>query len=445
MRVAAAAAATVSLLAGVFPTLAGAQGSATTLRSGTADTVIVSLREAQRLALRQNPSVLAAQQERAIAAGDVRQARLLQFNPEIGAVIPSGDRGAVTGELSVTQQLEVAGQRRLRISAATIGVSRAEGIAREAARATLIDVSAAFLRAVAGDRRRDIAQATLSLNQRLLEAVRIQVREGEVSVLEANLAEIELGRARARLIQIRREQVSADLELKRLLGLSPTSALRLVVDSSLSGLNAPAQAASDNPDSLMRAALERRPDVAAQAAAVRQLEALSALARREAVPNLRVGLVTERDADAGGTAVGTSIGMSLPLFNRNQGLVDRRRAEAAQAGFQLRAVELRARTEVVDAWRSLQAAEQELRAFAESVLQPARDNSALLEAAYRAGKITLPTLLLLRAQLFDAELGYWDAWVARNEARARLEGATGDLLTDATLFGGAIGAAGTSR
>jgi outer membrane protein TolC len=59
------------------------------------------------------------------------------------------------------------------------------------------------------------------------------------------------------------------------------------------------------------------------------------------------------------------------------------------------------------------------------VLRPTRENQALLEAAYRAGKIDLPSLLLVRNQLREAELGYWDAWLALRLARVRLEAATG--------------------
>lgn len=65
--------------------------------------------------------------------------------------------------------------------------------------------------------------------------------------------------------------------------------------------------------------------------------------------------------------------------------------------------------------------------FAVSVLRPARENTQLLETAFRAGKLALPTLLLLRNQLLDAELGYWDAWLAQHVAFIQLAAATGAL------------------
>lgn len=431
------------LAATAWPLTGDAQTPSAAARA-VGDTLSLRLREAQRLVLRQGPEFLATQQERAIARGELRQARLPVFNPEFGVIVPSG-RGstAIPGELALSQGIEIGGQRGLRATAARLGVTRADAIVGDAARTTLADVSRAFLAAVAADRRREIAEATLALNQRLVEAVRIQAREGEVSALEANLAEIELGRARARSSQAQRELTTAQLELKRLLGLMPDAAVQPVVDSSFMTVGSSLDANATAQDSLIAVALRQRPDVAASAATIRELETLTSLARRGNVPNLRAGVVTERDRKAG-IGLGVSVGLSLPLLNRNQGLVDRRRAELAQATLQARATELRVRVEVAAAWRTLRAAEQELAAYTESVLEPARYNSTLLETAYRAGKITLPTLLLLRSQLFEAELGYWDAWVTRNDARVRLDEATGALLNDTTLYSmGADARAGT--
>ena len=436
----------VAALVAIWPLVATAVPVSARAQSPpiAADSLVLTLRAAQQLAIRQSPVFLAAQQERAIARAQLRQARLLPFNPEVSTVVPTGS-GGVPAELALTQEVEIGGQRGLRSAAAQSAVARADATVLEAARIMLADVNSAFFETVAAERRREIAVASLQLNQRLLDAVRIQVREGEVSVLEANLAEIELGRARARLSQGQRELAVAQQELKRLLGLPPLPDVALAADSSLAGVGRAGDlASSESLDSLIATALRQRPDVTARAAAIQELQSLTALARREAIPNLRAGVVTERENNESGTGLGVTLGMAVPLFNRNQGLVERRRAELRQAAFEARATDLRVRAEVASAFRTLQAAEEELAAFTESVLQPARDNSALLESAYRAGKITLPTLLLLRSQLFEAELGYWAAWVARNEARTRLDAATGALLTDNTLLNGPFMDRGTT-
>ena len=186
-----------------------------------------------------------------------------------------------------------------------------------------------------------------------------------------------------------------------------------------------------NADSLVSIALAQRPDLAASGATIREFETLASLARREALPNLRVGALAERVPNENGMRIGPAIGFTLPLWNRNQGVVEQRRAQVQQASLQRRAVEARVRTDIETAVRAYRAAVLEASVYESTVRQPARVNSALLETAFRAGKIALPTLLLLRNQLIEAELGYWNAWLARQNALVELDAATGLVAREA--------------
>lgn len=426
-----------SALLAAAPTLA-AQASPGS--PGPGDSLVLTVNAARRLALTQNPTLLASRQDTAIARGGLQQARLLRFNPDFSAVAPGpgfgGSRNA--SEFTLMQELEVAGQRGLRIDAARFGLTRATATVANASRLTLADASIAFYRALSARRRLQVTREVLELTERLLGAVRTQLREGEISNLEANLAEIEFGRAQARVLSAQRDATSATLELARLIGVGPSVALRLEDPAAATyatpdsaGAAAPVASAMAFPaldiDSLTALALARRPDLAASVTAVRESEALIALARREVLPNVRVGVLFERQPGENNTRIGPAIGISLPFFNRSQGLVTQRRAEARQALFLRDAARLQVRTDIAIAVRALTAANAEVAVFEASVQQPARANSALLEAAFRAGKIALPTLLLLRNQLLDAELGYWQAWLARQEALTLLDAASGAL------------------
>lgn len=429
-----------SALLAAAPSLA-AQASAGSL--GPGDSLVLTVNAARRLALTQNPTLLASRQDTAIARGGLQQARLLRFNPDFSAVAPGpgfgGSRNA--SEFTLMQELEVAGQRGLRIDAARFGLTRATAAVANASRLTLTDASIAFYRALSAQRRLQVTREVLELTERLLGAVRTQLREGEISILEANLAEIEFGRAQARVLSAQRDATSASLDLARLIGVGPSVALRLEDPEAAmpvlpDSARPAAPAAPAGPvvalppldiDSLTALALARRPDLAATVTGVRETETLVALSRREALPNLRFGVLAERNPGENRTRIGPAVGLSLPFFNRSQGLVTQRRAEARQALFLRDAARLQVRTDIATTVRALMAANAEVAVFEASVRQPARANSALLEAAFRAGKIALPTLLLLRNQLLDAELGYWQAWFARQEALTLLDAASGAL------------------
>lgn len=416
-------------------------------RAASGDTLVLSLATAQQRALRDNPAFLAEAREAAVARGELRQARVYNFNPELEFEAPGAGTGGSTGEYeaSLTQRIEYGGQRGLRIDAARVGLDRAQLGVSDAARTAVAEASTAYYAALAAERRLEVARAVLALNERLRESTEIQLREGEISVLEANLAQIEIGRARARVLAVERELTRARLALKRRTGIAPEQEIRLVMDVP----DTPAPAALD-PDTLVARALARRPDLAAQAAAEVQYRTLQRLAGREALPELRVGVLAERAAassigtDGAGNplleeslardpSIGFGVAVSVPVWNRNQGVRAQRAAQADQAALRRAATELEVRTEVADAYRAYLAATEEAGIFEREVLRPARENQELLETAYRAGKIDLASLILLRNQLLDAELGYWDAWLARREAWVDLEAATAALVPDPNL------------
>ena len=409
------------------------------------DTLSISLPEAHRRALAQNPAFLGERQELGIARAQLTQARVYAFNPELELQAPGLGEHGVLGEYeaSLTQEIEWAGQKGLRIRGARYGLERAEAAVQDAARRTLAEVSNAYYAVLASEQRLTVARELVELGEQLVGVTRIQVREGEISVMEGNLAEIEAGRARAAVLAAERERTTALFELRRLLGIGPEQAIQLQ------------DAASDMPppvtldaDSLVALALARRPDLAAWSQVVEQRETLTQLARREAIPNVRVGVFVEREETsvlASGVSgdpsvrgrlesprLGVGVSVPLPLFQRNQGAIEEQTALAEQARLTRQAAELTIRTEVRDAYQAYVAASEEHRVFEEDVLQPARMNQRLLDTALRAGKVGLPTLLLLRNQLLDAELSHWDSWLEERRALVALAAATATLATDLT-------------
>ncbi|KPK80986.1 MAG: hypothetical protein AMS25_08110 [Gemmatimonas sp. SM23_52] len=391
------------------------------------DTLVLDLDAARRIGLASSPQIVAARAQIAGARGDRRQAGVYRFNPEfqlkVSSLIDPGNLGSFEGLL--TQEFEWAGQWGLRKSAADHGVSVAEGRALDVVRMTVYDIDVAYFRSVAAARRLEVRGLGLELSRRFLEAVRIQLWEGEVSTLEVNLAEIEAGRARAADRSARRALSMALLELTRTLGLPPEQSVRIVDD----GAGGPDPRLLDL-DSLVMLALASRPDLTATAAEVARAQANRRLATRGAFPNLRISAVAERGSVDEDVSWGLRVGLPLPLWNRNQGLRDGGRAEESRAEAQRAAIELQVRMEVASCLEAYSSASEELEIFDAQVLRPARANQQLLENAYAAGKLDLPTALLLRTQLLEAELGYWDAWLAERTALAALRAAVGDVPTE---------------
>ena len=84
----------------------------------------------------------------------------------------------------------------------------------------IADVDRAFYQVFAASRRAELSQEILALNERLSDVAGRQLREGEISKLDYNLAVIELGdRGRATPRRFG-SAMAAELELRRLLGLA---------------------------------------------------------------------------------------------------------------------------------------------------------------------------------------------------------------------------------
>lgn len=416
-----------------LPASVTAQGSVQQF-AASPDTIELTLAEAQRLARNQNPTLLAERLATGVARGELRQARAfapnpeLEFQPDVEFDRQPGlrARGTVSHyELGLTQEIEWAGQRGLRIRAAEHELDRARQTVSDAERTTHAEVTGAYYEAYAARRQLDVTRDLLQSNERLLEAVHAQLLEGGLSGLEVSLAEIEVGRARGRLLASMRESQAADIALKRLAGLTPEQPIQL--SDQLPSVPEPE---SVSRESLLQLALERRPDLAAREAAVREAEALRALAGRETIPNVRISALAARSTDGGKPWFGVAFALPVPLWNWNRGEVAARAAVVDRAGLERQATELAVRAQVEEAYGAYLSAAEEERVYQTTVLQPAGETQQRLEIAFRAGKLNLSAVLLLRNQLLEAETGYWEAWLARRQALARLEGATAGSLSN---------------
>jgi cobalt-zinc-cadmium efflux system outer membrane protein len=394
----------------------------------------LTLTEARERADTANKQLAAARLDTAIAKGELRQRGVFQFNPTADVLGPFDSESA---EFGVSQELEVAGQRGYRVASGRANLDRSRAASRNAARTTIGAIDRSFYRLASATERTKLSEDVLILSQRLASITERQLAAGEVSRLDYNLAVIELGRSRSRLLATQRQREQASVELARLLGMNDRVMIVPVIEN-LEGDDTPevgnavpigshphaARAATLNLDSLVSLALATRPDLTARDASLRQAQAELGLSRRSALPNLMMRAMSEPGASS--RIIRGGLGLSLPIFNRNQGEVDARQASVSQARLESLALIAHVKSEVASELAAYQAAAEQVEILETTVLIPARQNRQLLETAYREGKVGLSVLLLIRNQVIDAEVEYWEAWLAEREALANLREATGE-------------------
>jgi cobalt-zinc-cadmium efflux system outer membrane protein len=112
-----------------------------------------------------------------------------------------------------------------------------------------------------------------------------------------------------------------------------------------------------------------------------------------------------------GNSLGIFFASNLPVFNRNQGEIERARQEQLQAEARIRALQATIENEVQTAYLQYRTSQESLRRVEESMLSKAADVRQITERAYRRGGASFLDFL-------DAQRAYNDTVQIRNSALA---------------------------
>jgi outer membrane protein, heavy metal efflux system len=304
--------------------------------------------------------------------------------------------GVINFGARVEMELPIFGQRRARRTAAIRALDVAQMFV-----ATLVWERAAQLREAAIERAfadAEVELAELALAE-LAEVRRVIVARADAGVLP---------RYDAMRVQILHASLEADgdgarLERERL----EARLVSIVADPTLKAAPVRREGLprwTDGLDEtvLSRQALEHRPDVLLERRSeqARLAEADEHRIEARPTPSLFVGTYIARNDDSVNLIGG--IAMPIPMFNRNQGLQGRAKAEARGHAAMARALEARIRAEVRGAVRNRRQAKQARERFEESGVLATAD---LLQRAWRAYQGGLFTI----AELLDAYQAVWDS------------------------------------
>jgi len=386
----------------------------------------LSLTEARAQARAHNAELRAAMQDVEIARGRLEKARLLsQFNPEIGAEgahrerNEPGETGSTTDfSVWVSQEVEVAGQRRPRVREGEQNLARAESHLGDRRRLLDADVQRTFFRTIAGRRRVELLRTVEELGRRVRDAAAARVQAGESAPLEANLAAARYALARKETLTADAERAAALATLRRLLDLEFDAPIEAT------GELRPTVTEMSLPSAVERA-LIARPDLVAAMREAERAESQRDLVRRLAIPNPTIE-VFHREEELGPDRItGAGLRIPLPIFDRRQGEITAATARAGQARFEIAALRRTVEQEVVEAYRRHDAARRALAVYDENVLARAAESLDFVEQSYRAGKINLFELAVVENDLVAAQLSYIATALQAREAAIDLESATG--------------------
>lgn len=326
--------------------------------------------------------------------------------------------------LALDIPIEIAGKRGYRIaqaqqlsSAAQLAIGQVAWQVRSQLRTALLDL-------FASQRREDLLQRQVTLQQELVEMAQQRTRLGEMASSDANQQRMALMRTENDLAAAHQSGLDARSRAATAIGI-PLPALEVVTpDLSLFERPAPAIPA----DSIRRAAILNRTDLRAALDDYEASQAALQLEIARQYPNLSLGLGYSFDQGQDKYSLTPGV-VNLPLFNHNQGAIAQAEAQRKEAAIKVEALQEQAINASAAALRNYDAARQRL-----SLLdQLAANQSAAREADRRAFASGETDRLTLRqadlAASVDA-LSRLDAQVQLQQALLQLENALQRPLQD---------------
>jgi cobalt-zinc-cadmium efflux system outer membrane protein len=391
---------------------------------------VVTVNQAVQEAVEKNLNLLAERYNISIADAQLLTARM-RPNPLL--IISAGNldllgtgfdeanfAGPPEYAIGVEWPIERGGKRKRRIEVAENARQVAMWRLLNAMRTLALEVRNAFVDALLAKENLALAQANLlSINQI------VQVNTARVDA--GDLAPVELRRTRLATLQLQKDALQAQMKLR-----VTKERLQLLMGRAVPAVDFDIidEPRRDPPpaslDEVERLAFNLRPDLQALRFdhSRSQAEIRLQLARGKVDFLAGVGYLRQHGTAGKGNMLRFNFIIPLPIFNRNQGEIERARLERSQIEARISALEAEIRTEARNAWQLYESARALLAYIEADILKQTSQVLDAMEFSYNRGEASFVDFLDARRACIETTRSY-------NEARA--EYARSLYLIDATI------------
>lgn len=372
----------------------------------------LTLRDALRLALKNNPEFAANQWEIPVAKARITQAAT-RPNPELGfAVDDVGDPRKLQASVQISQLFELGGKRRSRIAAANTERTIAQHDTETRQLDLIKQTTLAFIDALSLQQQITFDRETLHLSEQALPVIRERVEAGRASLVEVTRSEIAVANSRMELTRSERDLSIARQKLATLLGCK-SPAITLLGDLT-TNLPTPAR----------HTVQPTHPELEKADSEIVLRGNRLAEEKAKAVPDLTTYVGPRWVHESKEITLIAGMSFPLPLWSQNKGGIKEAALRIEQAKETRRATALRLEGELSEAHFTLQQAKQELNLLQNTILPGAEKAVAGVDEGYQAGRLTTLDLLEARRTLSNARSSLLRAAASYHKAVAEIEALT---------------------
>jgi len=375
----------------------------------------VTIQQAVQEAVERNLSLLAERYNLSVADAKIITAGL-RPNPVLSLGVdyidflhrfnPDQNVGPTEWNVRTDFILERGGKRERRVEVAQAQKEVAQLQLLNTTRMLVLDVQNAFVDVLQAKDNVDLARENLKAFQNIVEVNTDRVRAGDLAKVELVRTQVAALQFQSAVRQAEAKLRIASNKLQALMGRgipSPT----FDVSGELRRESAPVIL-----ENVTAQALDLRPDL--QALRKDQARSLAELKSQIAQGKVDYTVGTEfHHTFYNGTSsvLGFFFQAPLPIYNKNQGEIERARQEQQQVLARIRAAENDVRNDVRNAWVQYETSKGLLETIENSLLDQARDVRSTMEYSYRRGEASL-------VEFLDAQRAFNDARQSHNDARA---------------------------
>lgn len=336
------------------------------------DTVL-SLNEAKARLMRANLRLLASYYDISIAKANVIQAKLWNnpyfiFNGDV-YTNETNEYFAFRNQhlLQLEQTFSYAGKHTNTVKLAKLGVEMAEKQMEDVLRSLLFEMSNTYSAAAALQEKHLLYQQVLKSYQSLLDATKMQLKVGAISVTEMLRLESEYLAVKTEALLNFNEGQKIFADLKTL--------LRMPADTSFyTEQITPILAIEFDPVQLAEQAVQLRPDLQIKKVAVKYEERNLKLQKSVSVPDIKLAY---QPRDRGSNYVrpyqGFNVETSLPLFDRNQGRIKAAKLSVEKTTLEYDQLENQVRNEVFAAYNQYKSSSAGLANYQPELMEQLKD------------------------------------------------------------------------
>ncbi|MFO1045801.1 MAG: TolC family protein [Planctomycetaceae bacterium] len=376
-------------------------------KAATSPTVPVSrqlsLADLEAIALQNNPTLAQAQAGIDVEQGVYRQAGLYP-NPQIGYLNGTASNPSVkqSNGVFLSQEFVTAHKLDLDQQAALQEIKRFQWDLQAQCMRVLNDLRIRYYEVLGAQEAIAVAQQLEKIateNLRVAERLFAAKQGTRSDVLQAK---VQLETVRLNLEDAEHRHAAAWEQLATITGMPPMQPVPLVGD--LEG---------DIPqldlETCWQDLLSRSPQLRSTESELDHGWAVYRSARAQAIPNITLQSVIEYDKATQATTASTLVALPLPLYNRNQGNIDKALADVRTDQAEIRRVQLVLRDQMADSFRRYQSSLRQTERLKQAILPNTEENLKLATQLYVAGETAFTPVLLAQQSYFESRVAYVEA------------------------------------